>query len=109
MLKPDIAIGWTTTASLEEAQTLARHLIEARIASCAQISAPIQSLYIWQGKQQCDTEYRVTVKFRPAHANRIEDWLQKHHSYTVPQWIWIYADGASAEYAQWIQEATAES
>ncbi|MCS7274858.1 MAG: divalent-cation tolerance protein CutA, partial [Candidatus Bipolaricaulota bacterium] len=40
----------TTTASQDEAERIARALLEKRLAACVQIVGPITSFYWWQGK-----------------------------------------------------------
>src|SRR5690606_22419212 len=40
----------TTTASEAEARSIARLLVEQRLAACVQISGPIHSVYRWQGE-----------------------------------------------------------
>ena len=48
----------TTVARLEDAQAMARALVERRLAACAQIER-IESVYRWQGAVQQEPEYRV--------------------------------------------------
>ena len=42
----------TTLPTEEEAQALARGLVEARLAACAQVEPGLQSHYRWQGQLQ---------------------------------------------------------
>ena len=51
----------TTGARKKEARALARALVEAGLAACAQISR-IESLYTWKGKIEHGREYRVLFK-----------------------------------------------
>ena len=96
------AVGWTTTATLEEANKIAQGLVATGLARCVQISAPVTSVYTWKGVTETETEYRITVKFLSARAREIENYLNQHHSYEVPQWIWIEAAGASEAYGKWL-------
>jgi periplasmic divalent cation tolerance protein len=97
------AIGWTTTPSLDEAQTLAKGLVETGLVRCAQISTPITSTYIWKGKMETEQEYRITLKFINPLASTIRDYLKSHHPYEIPQWIWVEAAGTSPEYGEWLE------
>jgi hypothetical protein len=47
-----LAIAWTTTAQLSDAERLGRELIETGLASCVQIDGPVLSVYRWQGKTE---------------------------------------------------------
>jgi periplasmic divalent cation tolerance protein len=102
MTTPAAAIGWFTTPTSEQAIEMSRQLVASGLVACAQVSAPILSIYQWEGNRCEDTEHRVTVKFPASHARSIEVWLQKHHPYEVPQWIWVLADGIAPGYAAWL-------
>ena len=51
----------TTVGSREEAQRLARTLVERRLAACAQISE-IESIYRWKDAVQQEPEFRLLLK-----------------------------------------------
>ena len=51
----------TTVATRDDAQRLARALVERRLAACAQISA-IDSVYHWKGVVQQEPEFRLLFK-----------------------------------------------
>lgn len=97
----------TTTENGEEAKSLARTLVEERLAACVQISAPLLSVYRWRGKV-CETqEYRCTLKsvdrLLPALLARIEEL----HSYDVPEILVSEVDHCSASYQAWLLEQVA--
>jgi periplasmic divalent cation tolerance protein len=99
-----VGVGRTTTATPEEATRIAQGLVKTGLVRCAQISAPIISIYTWEDRVETDTEYRITLKFLISKALEIEEYLTEHHSYEVPQWIWVEATGASEEYGKWLFE-----
>lgn len=98
------AVGWTTAATLEEASQIAQGLVTVGLARCTQVSAPITSTYTWKGQIETETEYRITIKFLSSQAQGIETYLNEHHSYETPQWIWVEASGASEAYGKWLSE-----
>ena len=49
---------------MDKAEELARKLIEERLVACANISAPVTSLYWWEGEIQRDQEAVVIMKTR---------------------------------------------
>ncbi len=95
-------IGWTTVDSQDAASELARSVVEAGLAACAQVSAPIQSWYQWEGKLEQATEYRITLKFHPSQRLALQQWLRRHHPYDTPQWVAVESKDALPEYTQWI-------
>ncbi len=96
-------IGWTTVASRPQADSLARGLIEARLAACAQIDGPIASIYRWEGKVEETAEYRLTLKFLAAQHRPLEAWLHRHHPYESPEWVVVAAEYVAEKYLSWAQ------
>lgn len=98
----EIMIGWTTTATREDAERLARGLVAAGLAACAQVSGPITSFYHWQDKLEQAQEFRVTVKFLAAREKAVAAWLEAHHPYDTPAWIAVQIDAAMEKYLKWV-------
>jgi len=94
-------IGWTTLATLEEAQKMAAELVSAHLAACVQISGPISSYYLWHGELDIAEEYRLTIKFLTAQTDKLEAWLRNNHPYEVPQWLAVSADRVGELYECW--------
>ena len=56
-----ISLVYTTVSTFEEAQILARSLIEGRLAVCVQI-AKKHSIYKWKGKLEECEEWSLLIK-----------------------------------------------
>ncbi|SFV01446.1 divalent cation tolerance protein [Polaromonas sp. YR568] len=95
----------TATATEEEAQSLARGIVEARLGACVQIQA-IQSIYRWQGALCNEAEFRLSIKTRQAQFAALGRFIRAHHSYETPEIVQIPITAGSAAYLQWIDEAT---
>ena len=52
----------TTTGDHQTAETLARDLVERRLAACVQIGGPLNSVYRWQGEIHREPEILLLVK-----------------------------------------------
>ena len=98
----DILSLTTTVGSPEDAQRLARQLVEGRLAACVQVDAGVQSHYRWEGRLCADPEVRLTVKTLPALRERLLAFLAEHHPYDVPQLLWQVMQ-ASPAYADWVR------
>lgn len=94
-------VAWTTTATREDADRLARGAVETRLAACAQVDGPITSYYFWEGKLESGQEYRVWFKYLPANASALSGWVHNHHPYAVPQWIEVSAEQVGEKYLSW--------
>ncbi len=92
----------TTLPTEEEAQALARGLVEARLAACAQVEPGLQSHYRWQGRVQADAEVRLTVKTLPEARAAVEAFVGRYHPYELPQMLWQTLE-ASPAYAGWVR------
>ena len=95
----------TTTATAEEAQSLAQGIVESRLGACVQIQ-PIQSVYRWQGTLCNDTEFRLSVKTSQARYAALERFIATHHSYETPEIVQVPITAGSEAYLQWIAEGT---
>ena len=93
-----------TTASAEEADRLARALLEHRMAACVQVQ-PIQSYYRWQGELQCEPEQRLLIKTSTARYAALESFVLAHHSYQTPQIVQCPISAASAAYLAWMEDS----
>ena len=98
----DILSLTTTVASREDAQRLARALLDERLAACVQLDEGVQSHYRWQGKLCAEQEVRLTIKSLPALLPRLQAFMAEHHPYDVPQLLW-QTMGASPAYAEWVR------
>jgi periplasmic divalent cation tolerance protein len=96
----------TTVASREEAQRLARTLVERRLAACAQISE-IESVYRWQGAVQQDGEFRVLFKTTDTRYAEVERAIRELHSYELPAIHAFAFEHVLPAYAQWVVENVA--
>lgn len=96
-------IAWTTTETLEQAKTLARKTVEARLAACAQISGPITSIYRWKDRLEESTEYRITFKCLEAQLNTLRSLVLEEHPYDTPQWVAADLTDVSDDYREWAE------
>ena len=96
---------YTTVASLDEAQQMARALVEQNLVACVQIDK-IESCYRWDGKVQLSPEYRLMCKSTTILYPHIEAAIRAIHAYELPA---IYAQPvtqAFAQYAHWVESST---
>lgn len=96
-----VLIVLTTVATQLEARALAREMVDARLAACAQISA-IESIYRWEGVLQQESEWRVLLKTVPARYAALEAAIQAHHPYELPAIVALPCTQALADFADWV-------
>lgn len=96
----------TTTDSREEASRLAKSVIEARLAACAQIVGPITSTYWWDDQIEQDEEWMVVMKTAADRAGALTAHLNEHHSYDVPEVVATPVTAGNGEYLSWVTNET---
>jgi periplasmic divalent cation tolerance protein len=92
----------TTCPSPAEAQTIARRLLEARLAACVQILPPMQSLYHWQGKIEDSSEFLVLVKTSRPLFDRVRHEIAAHHTYSEPEIVALPIIDGAPGYLDWL-------
>lgn len=100
----DVIVIFSTTGSREEAENIARVLIEKRVAACVNIFGPIKSIYWWRGKIEESKEYLLTVKTIRDKYEILERIISEIHSYQVPEIIAIPVVNALKEYIEWLRK-----
>jgi periplasmic divalent cation tolerance protein len=92
----------TTTETIEQAEEIARHLVEIKLAACVQITGPIISIYRWKGKVEDAKEWLCLIKTREDLFDKVETAIKKLHSYETPEIIAVPIVKGSKKYLDWI-------
>lgn len=96
----------TTTDSEDAAGTLARAVVEARLAACVQVSSPIRSVYRWRGEVHDDTEWQLWIKTAYDRVDELTEFVKARHTYDVPEVLALPVLGGNPDYLAWITEQT---
>ncbi|MGA5561693.1 divalent-cation tolerance protein CutA [Streptomyces platensis] len=96
----------TTTDSEPKARKLARGAIEGRLAACAQISAPVTSVYRWDDAVEASQEWQVLFKTAEARYDALAAYLLDAHDYDTPEIIATPITRGGAGYLSWVAEET---
>jgi len=102
-----IATVYAVFADAEEAERIARTVIEERLAACANILAPCRSIYRWQGKVEQAAE--VPTVFKTAQAEALIARIAELHSYDVPAAVAWPITAAHPPYHEWIEAESAQA
>ena len=90
------------------AQTLARYLVESRLAACVSIGAPVESLYHWRGQIETAEEVPVAVKTRAERYAAVEAAIREQHPYELPEILAVPVVHGLGPYLDWIAGETVE-
>jgi periplasmic divalent cation tolerance protein len=96
-----------TAADERQARSIARTLVDERIAACVNIVGPIRSVYRWRDAVEDEQEYLLLIKTRAALVGRLERRVKDLHSYEVPEVLALTPSAGSSAYLGWLLESTA--
>ena len=94
----------TTTETKEQAESIARRLVELKIAACVQINGPVKSTYRWKGKVETAQEWLCLIKTRENLFDKVQEAIQKLHPYETPEIIAVPIVKGSKEYLRWLDD-----
>lgn len=100
---PSARLVLTTAADIDEANRLARTLVDERLVACASLVPSVQSLYRWQGELESATETLLLLKTTSEQLAALEKRLHALHSYATPEFLVVRVEAGSPGYLEWLQ------
>ncbi len=97
-----------TTATEEEAHSIAELLLNQRKAACVNIVPRVNSLFRWQAKLDSAQESLLIVKSRASLLPEIIEMVKGTHSYEVPEIIALPIISGNEDYLNWIDSVLEE-
>ncbi len=97
-------IVFTTTPNSEEAENLARKIVESKLAACVQVLPEMKSFYFWEGEVQSDSEHLLLIKTLEENFANLESFIKENHTYDVPEIVAISSEKVSDDYLNWITD-----
>jgi periplasmic divalent cation tolerance protein len=92
----------TNVPDQDLAQTLARVLVQERLAACVNILAPCVSVYEWKGELEQASEIPLLIKTAQDRFARLQKRLAELHPYELPEILSWRPSGGSQPYANWV-------
>ncbi len=99
----------TTAPTRDDAENIARALVNERLAACVQMVGPIISTYHWEGKVETNEEWQCIIKTRRELFGQIVATIRKIHPYSVPEILALPLLAADEAYQQWIDLETGKT
>lgn len=94
-----------TTASKQEAETIAQQLLDAKLIACANIVWPVSSRFRWGGKVEQAEEFLVLLKSRQDLFDELTAKVKALHSYEVPEVLALPIAAGSKDYLDWLSSS----
>ena len=92
----------STCGSPEEADRLARSLVEQHLAACVNVIPGINSHYWWQGRLEIAQECLLLIKSSRESFDQLRNAVEQAHSYDIPEVIALPVVDGALNYLNWI-------
>ena len=103
-MKESVYLVYCTTSNKEESRSIARTLIEKKLAACCTIVPVVASIYCWEGEVEESEESLMLIKTTQKKYEQLEKEIKMIHSYSVPEIIATKLETGSSAYLDWIIE-----
>ena len=97
-------VALSTVGSAEDADRLARALVERRLAACVNVVPGVVSHYRWKGELQRDEERLLVIKTRTERIEALREALRELHPYELPELVAFEISEGSPAYLKWLDE-----
>jgi periplasmic divalent cation tolerance protein len=95
----------STVGSAEDAQRIARALVERGLAACVNVVPGLTSIYRWKGRLETDAEHLLLIKTTVQAFEPMRDALLALHPYEVPEVLALTVRGGHGPYLAWLAES----
>ncbi|MGP8244646.1 MAG: divalent-cation tolerance protein CutA [Bryobacteraceae bacterium] len=86
----------------EQAGSLARRLVERRLAACVTVLDAARSYYRWQGAIEASEECLLLIKTSREQFDALRREIESAHSYQVPEVLALPVVAGSPNYLEWL-------
>ena len=100
----DKIVVLSTCATGEEAEKLARLLLDERLAACVSVIPAVRSYYHWKGAIESTGECLLLIKTSRKLFADLCRTLQQAHSYEVPETLAVPIVEGSLTYLDWMDQ-----
>jgi len=91
----------------DEANKLAKGLVENRLAACINIVPKIESYFWWDNKVEHDEEALLIIKTTQQRFDELRAWVVANHPYDLPEVISLPLSDGLSDYIAWVKKETA--
>ena len=99
---------YTTWPDPETAERVGAEAVAERLAACANVLAPMVSVYRWEGAIDRAAETPMILKTTAEASERLRDFILERHPYETPAIVAlpVLVDGSNPAFLAWIATET---
>ena len=102
----EILLIFCTCPDRASAEQIANQLIDEGLAACVNITAPVTSVYRWQGKRETAEEHLLLIKTAKQRYPELERAITAHHPYELPEIVAVPVAQGLQGYLHWVEQCT---
>ncbi len=95
-------VALSTVGSAQDAERIARALVERRLAACVNVVPGLVSIYRWKDAVERDEEQLLVIKTRSEKLEALRSALVALHPYELPELIVLPIEGGHPPYLEWL-------
>ena len=95
-----------STTPPDDADRIARVLVESKKCACVNIVRSVSSIYHWKGEIHENAECILFMKTEDQYKEALFELLKKSHPYEVPEFVIVPISWGSKDYLDWISAST---
>ena len=99
-------LALSTVGKPEDAERIARALVERGLAACVNVVPGLVSVYRWKDRLEREDELLLLIKTRAERLEALREALLAVHPYEVPELIVLPIQGGHAPYLAWLDDNT---
>ncbi len=98
-------IIFCTAPDTETARTLAKVLVDKKLAACVSFQGGWESRYRWKGKVETAKEVLLLIKAPEKSFKKIKKAILQNHPYEVPEILAVRVGKSYKKYLQWLESS----
>lgn len=102
----EIVLVLTTFPEDFDADSLARELLEARLAACINVLPAQTSVYRWKGAIETARERQMVIKTISTRIGELRFTLRAKHPYDLPEFLVVPVTSGDPAYMDWVRESS---
>ena len=100
--KTAFSLVLVTTPDIRTARKLAKSVLRARLAACANLVPKVESHYWWKGRIEMSSEVLMIIKTPVRRLAALERLVLSEHPYEVPEFIVLPITSGNRRYLAWV-------
>ena len=90
----------------DEANKLAKSLVENHLAACINVVPKIESYFWWDNKLEHEEEALLIIKTTQQRFDELRAWVVANHPYDLPEIISLPLSDGLSDYIEWVKKET---